>query len=447
MIAEPEVTTESPAASPVTETSDIAISVRNVSKMYRIYDRPQDRLKQMLLRGRRLYGREFWALRDVSLEVRRGETVGIIGRNGSGKSTLLQIIAGTLSPTDGEVRVNGRVAALLELGSGFNPEFTGRENVYMNGAILGLSREEMAARFDDIAAFADIGEFIDQPVKLYSSGMVVRLAFSINAHIDPDILIIDEALSVGDMYFQAKCMSWIDKLRRRGTTVLFVSHSLQTVKSLCDQALLLNKGEALSYGPVEAVADMYSALALYDLSTAPQALTQTLELDAADSGAVLAHSQLQPAFEQRVTERTGKGDAQFYECCVFQHNREVDTVLHGESCQIIAWLEHHTELDTYAEVGILVRNLDGLELFAVNSYFLNKPYEPQVAHTRTRIVFSFPVTLAPGTYTVTLGIRVPQQGEYWDKVFNAAVFRVVTKASEYVPGLFAQEGAIEYYTA
>src|SRR5262245_51914273 len=182
-------------------TPEVAISVRGIGKMYRMYDRPRDRLKQMLLRGRRMYGREFWALRDVSFEVRKGETVGIIGRNGSGKSTLLQIIAGTLAPSAGEVQVTGRVAALMGVGRGVNPEFTGRENVFLNGSILGFSREEMAQRFDEIAAFADIGEFIDQPVKMYSSGMFVRLAFAVQAHVPTEVLIIDEALSVGDIFF------------------------------------------------------------------------------------------------------------------------------------------------------------------------------------------------------------------------------------------------------
>src|SRR5829696_2572400 len=184
---------------------EVAISVRGAGKMHRIYDRPQDRLKQMLWRGRRQYGREFWALRDVSFELRRGEMMGIIGRNGSGKSTLLQIIAGTLTPSEGEVTVNGRVAALLELGSGFNPEFTGRENVFLNGSILGISREEIQQRFDDIAAFADIGGFIEQPVKTYSSGMLVRLAFAVQASIEPDVLIVDEALAGGDVFFRQKC--------------------------------------------------------------------------------------------------------------------------------------------------------------------------------------------------------------------------------------------------
>src|SRR5574341_116121 len=192
--AAPRVSTPPPEA---------VISVRGVSKMYRLYDRPEDRLKQSLFwRFGRSYGREFWALRDVSFEVQQGEAVGIIGRNGSGKSTLLQIIAGTLQPTTGEVQIKGRVAALLELGSGFNSEYTGRENVFMNGAILGLGREEMEQRFDDIAAFADIGEFIDQPIKLYSSGMVMRLAFAVQAMVPKEVLIVDEALAVGDEAFQ-----------------------------------------------------------------------------------------------------------------------------------------------------------------------------------------------------------------------------------------------------
>ena len=197
--------------------TDIAISVQNLSKCFQIYDNPRDRLKQFVLprmqREPKQYFREFWALKDVSFEIKKGETVGIVGRNGSGKSTLLQLICGTLNPTGGSVQTNGRIAALLELGSGFNPEFTGRENVYMNAAVLGLSKSEVDARFDDIAAFAEIGQFIEQPVKTYSSGMTVRLAFSIAINVDPEILIVDEALSVGDELFQRKCFSRIEAIR------------------------------------------------------------------------------------------------------------------------------------------------------------------------------------------------------------------------------------------
>lgn len=237
-----------------------AIEVRNAGKMYRIYDHPQDRLKQMLFwRFGRMYGREFWALRDISFEVQRGEAVGIIGRNGSGKSTLLQIIAGTLAPTEGDVRVNGRVAALLELGSGFNPEFTGRENVFLNGAILGISTEEIARRYDDIAAFADIGDFINQPVKIYSSGMMVRLAFAVQAFLEPDVLIVDEALSVGDIYFQHKCMRRIKELVDRGTTLLFVSHSTGTVKRFCQRGIWLDDGRMRYIGEAGVAVEKYLA--------------------------------------------------------------------------------------------------------------------------------------------------------------------------------------------
>lgn len=238
-------------------SSDLAIAVSGVSKAYHIYERPQDRLKQMLWRGRRKFHDEFWALRDVSFEVRKGETVGIVGRNGSGKSTLLQIICGTVTPTEGTVHKNGRLSALLELGSGFNPEFTGRENVYLNGAILGLSRAEVDERFDRIAGFADIGQFIDSPVKHYSSGMFARLAFSVAIHVDPEILIVDEILAVGDAAFQRRCLSKFYDIRESGCTILFVSHDQYQVKSVCQRAVYLDQGRQKLFGPAGRVIDAY----------------------------------------------------------------------------------------------------------------------------------------------------------------------------------------------
>lgn len=249
-------------------SSEIAIAVDGVCKCYEIYDTPRDRLKQFVLphlktligRQPKNHYREFWALKEVSFEVKRGETMGIVGRNGSGKSTLLQLICGTLSPSGGTIRANGRVAALLELGSGFNPEFTGRENVYLNGAILGLTKDEIDSRYDQIASFADIGEFIERPVKTYSSGMVVRLAFSVAISADPDTLIIDEALSVGDELFQRKCFSRIESMRSRGTTILFVSHSASSVIDLCDRALLLDSGRLITIGNPKTVIGHYQKL-------------------------------------------------------------------------------------------------------------------------------------------------------------------------------------------
>ncbi|MEG6512196.1 ABC transporter ATP-binding protein [Desulforamulus ruminis] len=246
-------------------SDNIAIKVENLSKCYHIYDRPQDRLKQYIIpRLQRLAGklpknyfREFWALRDVSFEVKKGETVGIIGRNGSGKSTLLQIICGTLTPSSGTVETKGRIAALLELGSGFNPEFTGRENVYMNGAVIGLCREEIDTCFDDIAAFADIGDFMEQPIKTYSSGMLVRLAFAVNIMSQPEIMIVDEALAVGDMNFQAKCMTALTRIQNAGATILFVSHDIGALKSLCSGGIFLEQGNLKDIGTAADVAEHY----------------------------------------------------------------------------------------------------------------------------------------------------------------------------------------------
>jgi lipopolysaccharide transport system ATP-binding protein len=256
----------------------IAIRVDNLSKCYPIYNTPRDRLKQFVApRLQRMAGitpkqyfREFWALKDVSFEIRKGETVGIIGRNGSGKSTLLQIICGTLHPSTGRIEVNGRVAALLELGSGFNPEFTGRENVYMNAGIMGLSRYETSARFSAIEAFAEIGDFVDQPVKTYSSGMLVRLAFAVIAHVDADILVIDEALSVGDVFFVQKCMRFLRKFMERGT-VLFVSHDTGAVLNLCETAIWLHKGRVQARGLPRTVTEKYLET-LYETQQGPGAV-------------------------------------------------------------------------------------------------------------------------------------------------------------------------------
>lgn len=227
----------------------VVLRLVNVGKCYHMYDKPQDRLKQAFMRWRgKKYYRDFWALRDVNLEVRRGEAIGIVGRNGSGKSTLLQIIAGTLAATTGSVEIAGRVAALLELGSGFNPEFTGRENVYLNAAVLGFSKAEVDAKFAAIVEFADIDEFIDQPVKTYSSGMMVRLAFAVQVQVEPDVLIVDEALAVGDALFQKRCYQRLDELRSKGVTLLFVSHDQESVRTLCDRAILLDHGKPVANG-------------------------------------------------------------------------------------------------------------------------------------------------------------------------------------------------------
>ncbi len=237
-------------------SSEIAIKVENLSKCYHIYEKPRDRLAQMFFWGRKKFYREFWALKDVSFEIKKGETVGIIGRNGSGKSTLLQLICGTLAQTTGGILSDGRVAALLELGSGFNPQFTGHENILLNASILGLKNDEISSVYQDIVDFADIDEHIHQPVKTYSSGMMVRLAFSVIAHVKADILIIDEALAVGDAIFTQKCMRFIRKFRENGT-LLFVSHDMRSVASLCDKVIWLDKGEIQEFGETKQTTESY----------------------------------------------------------------------------------------------------------------------------------------------------------------------------------------------
>lgn len=267
-------------------SDDISIRVENLGKCYQIYERPQDRLKQSLVpRLRRMLGqpapdyfREFWALRDVSFEVPKGETVGIIGRNGSGKSTLLQIICGTLTPTTGTVETSGRVAALLELGAGFNPEFTGRENVLLNAAILGFPQDEMLARMGKVLEFSELGEFLDQPVKTYSSGMYARLAFSTAIHVDPQIFIVDETLAVGDARFVAKCMRRINEIKERGATILFVSHDVSSVRTLCERAVWIDKGAVVEQGDVFPVSGRYMEFIFRDeLSPRTELHDQPLE--------------------------------------------------------------------------------------------------------------------------------------------------------------------------
>ena len=243
--------------------SEIAIKVDHLSKMYKLYDKPTDRFKEAMgirLKGKKQYYQEHYALRDVSIDVKRGETVGIIGTNGSGKSTILKIITGTLNPTAGNVTVNGRISALLELGAGFNMEYTGIETVYLNGTMMGFSRAEIDSRLDDILSFADIGDFVNQPVKTYSSGMFVRLAFAVAINIDPEILIVDEALSVGDVFFQVKCYHKFEEFKKMGKTILFVSHDLGSISKYCDRVVLLNKGQKIAEGRPKKIVDMYKQI-------------------------------------------------------------------------------------------------------------------------------------------------------------------------------------------
>lgn len=398
---------------PSNRDNTVVINIQHLSKMYRIYDRPQDRLKQMLARGRRQYGREFYALRDVSFEVHKGETVGIIGRNGSGKSTLLQIISGTLAPTSGQVDVQGRVAALLELGSGFNPEFTGRENVFLNGAILGFSHEQIEQRFDEIAAFADIGAFIEQPVKLYSSGMLVRLAFAVQACVEPDILIVDEALAVGDVFFQQKCYRRIEELRTQGTTVLLVSHNLSDIRQLCERALFLNNGQIVYQGQA---ADTVAQYMLQEQTERVSLATEDRSNNQAPSEE-LPDQVILPAeaafFDISRVKQVSNGWARCTQVAIVNTtNQPCRLFEQGETARFIYEfeLQHNIEvpvggLDIENDKGIIVHGKNTLQ------YTYSVPHSVQ-EFERIRFQQDVELNIATGDYTFEVGVGTISYADY-----------------------------------
>lgn len=365
--------------------SDIALRTEGLGKRFDIYDKPQDRLWQMLRPRKAPFYREFWALRDVSLSIRKGETVGIIGRNGSGKSTLLQLICGTLRASTGTVSSEGRIAALLELGSGFNPEFSGRENVYLNGALLGLSRSEINARFDEIADFAGIGDFIEQPTKTYSSGMLVRLAFAVSVCVEPDILIVDEALAVGDASFQFKCLQRLEALAARGTTLLFVSHDMSMVKRFCQRVIYLRDGHLRASGLPEDMAELY----LLDM--------RDEQRRGASGGKVSVAPKEHLATPGGIAFGTDEG--RIVSACFTNTNDRYSSYLYGEMIElrIDALLNESVALPsisiTIQEPRLLV--IGGANL-ALTAQVANYGWRTATLTAR------FPARLAPGRYHITL---------------------------------------------
>ena len=430
-----------------------AIVVAGVSKCYPLYARPEDRLKQALLprisrllgRAPRTYFKECWAVRDVSLAVARGETVGIIGRNGSGKSTLLQMICGTLAPTGGEILVSGRVAALLELGSGFNPEFSGRENVYLNGAILGMSREEVDAKFERIVAFAELADVIDQPVKTYSSGMYVRLAFAVIAHADADVLVVDEALSVGDVFFAQKCMRFLREFQRTGT-VLFVSHDAGAVTNLCDRAVWLEGGRVMLDGPSKDVCEAYHASIYGHLPAAatvavPAAAPATSSSAGPDGTAVRrrvdldlplhaeAVDDLDPTLDQaslrvfRFREDAagfGDGGATIRDVRIEDpEGAMIATIAGGEAVRLVVEVEAHRDIPRPI-VGFFLKDRLGQQLFGTNTYDPGVPSPAIPAGSRFRAEYAFRMPYLPrGRYTVDVAVA---DGDLLDHVQTTWVY-------------------------
>lgn len=439
-------------------SSDAVIRVEHLSKCYQIYEQPRDRLKQFVLpRIQRAFGmtekgyfREFWALRDVSFEVKKGETVGIIGRNGSGKSTLLQLICGTLSPSSGTIETKGRIAALLELGSGFNPEFTGRENVFMNAAILGLSRQETEAKFEQIAAFADIGDFIERPVKTYSSGMLVRLAFSVAINIDPEILIVDEALSVGDELFQRKCFARIEAIRELGATIIFVSHAAAQVVELCDRAILVDAGEKLLDGLPKYVVGRYQRL-LYADDQRRQEIRRQIgnENELPAESAPLAYEEVtDQTTRQRLVQQDEYFDPDLRPDTSIEFDARgaeisspalytvkgdrVNGLVRGRRYTYSYVVDFHRSARN-VRFALALRTISGLFLGGAFSAASSANSVASVeAGTKIKVEFSFSCFLNSGTYFLNAGVYCLEGGDevVMSRIIDAVAFRVAPSDSD-----------------
>lgn len=393
---------------------DIAVSVRNVSKKFRLFSSPKERLIEALHPFRKQYHHEFWALRDVSFDIRRGEIVGILGRNGSGKSTLLQTICSVMQPTQGEIKVNGRISSLLELGAGFNPEFTGRDNVLFNGAILGFSRKEMISRLPEIEAFADIGEFFDQPVKTYSSGMFVRLAFSSAIHVDPDILIIDEALAVGDARFQHKCYAKLESFRAANKTIILVTHSVNQVTSHCDRAILLDRGHMLMDDEPREVTDKYIEMLFSDLNQNSDisAQRETPDEPKGDGSLNDINPDLVLDRSKRIQTRCsyykdearyGDGSAEILDC-VLESEGVFDPPQFTSGKQINIYFKVLFNRPFEPIVGFALKTLEGVEIYATNTYMLRMRGLHAQSGDLQIFKFSIATNFSPGEYFLDIGV-------------------------------------------
>ena len=422
---------------------DIAISVNDVSKMYKLYDNPMDRLKESLGLSRKKKYKEHYALNHVSFQVHKGETVGIIGTNGSGKSTILKIITGVLSPTGGEVSVNGRISALLELGAGFNGEYSGLENIYLNGSMIGFSREEIDAKLQSILDFADIGEFIHQPVKTYSSGMFVRLAFAVAINIDPEILIVDEALSVGDVFFQAKCYRKFEEFKEMGKTILFVSHDLSSIGKYCDRVVLLNKGEKLAEGGAKEMVNLYRRVLVNQYDDAD--LEEGAENAEAGQDGQLTDGTAGENVSKK--EHAGGGramkDSLNLNPKVLEYGSKlgeiVDFAIRDDTGMITNVIEKGKEFSVQMKVrfqadvndpifAFTLKDLKGTEITGTNTMYEHTPVKPQKAGDVREITFKQIMPLEAGEYMLCLGCTGYKDGDFtvFHRLYDVCNLTVIT---------------------
>lgn len=392
--------------------SDIAIQISNLSKAYKIFEKPTDRIKESLNPFGKRYSKDFYALHNVSVSIYKGETIGVIGKNGAGKSTLLKMITGVLTPSSGNITINGRIASLLELGAGFNPEMTGIENIYFNGTIMGYTKKEIDAKLDDILDFADIGDFIHQPVKMYSSGMFARLAFAVNVNVKPDILIVDEALSVGDVFFQNKCFKRMADLQKQGVTVLFVSHDMGSIRQLCSKCLWLDNGTKRQYGPVEEVAAAYFNEQLAERNQLhKEAVKQPQEVDRG----------IQPVLteKQMILPRLAPCQGFFnkdvvIQSFVFLENGCQAAILEdGHTYEAVMAVEFHKAFDKLI-YGFVVENNKGIAVIGVNSWMTSQGKTINVDSPGTilaRFTFTMP-KIMQGSYTVSPAVAQGTASEH-----------------------------------
>ncbi|MBP3295908.1 MAG: ABC transporter ATP-binding protein [Lachnospiraceae bacterium] len=421
---------------------EIAIEVKNLCKTYKLYERNRDRLREALHLTRKPRHKEHHALYDVSFDIRTGETVGIIGTNGSGKSTILKIITGVLNATSGEVNVNGRISALLELGAGFNPEYTGLENIYLNGTMIGFSEEEIDAKLDDILAFADIGDFVHQPVKTYSSGMFVRLAFALAINIEPEILIVDEALSVGDVFFQSKCYHKFEEFKEQGKTILFVSHDMSSIAKYCDRVILLEKGKKLGEGAPKKMLDIYKQVLVGQYEAPAEAVEEKMgpepsgSKDAGSQNAQVSGNTEDASKNGNPEEiadvetlEYGSGKAQITEVFVTDpQGRRINAVMKGTECTVHMKVE--IRQDVPAPIFALsFKDVKGTEICGTNTMFEKTFLEPCKAGEKKEITFTQQVDLQGGEYLLSFGCTGYEGDDFtvYHRLYDALQLTVVSE--------------------
>lgn len=412
----------------------VAISVNHISKVYKLYDRNRDRLKEALHIGHNINSREHFALSDVSFDVHQGETVGIIGTNGSGKSTILKIITGVLNPTCGELNINGRISALLELGAGFNMEFTGIENIYLNGTMIGFTEEEIDAKLQDILDFADIGDFVNQKVKTYSSGMFVRLAFAVAINIDPEILIVDEALSVGDVFFQNKCYRKFEEFKKQGKTILFVSHDLGSISKYCDRVILLERGHKIGEGEPKEIIDMYKKVLVGQLDSGSNT-AKSANLNKGEKW--MDKMQLNPDKDEY-----GSGLAEFEDYCAYDNSGEItNTIIKGESFTVKVKARFFESISDPI-FALSFKNMQGTEITGTNTMFEKITTGEMKAGDVYCVTFTQNMSLQGGEYLISLGLVGYREGNFtvYHRLYD--VFNLTVISSKNTTGFYDMDSIV-----